>query len=117
MALSCARSSRPKRAAEGLRQTSMAGTLLETAFVSVKIANRPDELAPMAIFRRTPRRFRVAPFEPRPHALIVSVCETFGEIVGLFVEPGKKRADCLLVGVGHLMNDGPRGVNKQAWPC
>ena len=92
----------------------MAGTLLETAFVSVKIANRPDELAPMAVFRRTLRRFRVAPFEPRPHALIVSVCETLGEIVGLFVEPGKEGADCLLVGVGHLINDGPRGVNKQA---
>jgi hypothetical protein len=90
----------------------MPPALMETARVSVEFANRPDELTPMTVFGRALGRFRISPLKPRPHALVVSMSETLGEIVGFFVESGKKRADRRLVSVGHDLNDGPQEVYK-----
>jgi hypothetical protein len=92
-------------------------TLLEAAFVSVELANRFDEIALMTVFGRTLRRFRVAPFEPGPNTLIVSVGKTLGKVVSFFVKAGKECADRLLVCLAHNINDGPWHFNKQAWPC
>jgi hypothetical protein len=99
------------------RQPLVANTLLQAAFVAVELANRLDKIAPMTVFGRTLRSFRVASFEPRPNALIVSMGETLGKIVGLFVQPGKECTDRLLVSFAHNNNDGPGPLNKQAWPC
>ena len=104
-------------AAGAPRQTLVARTLLEAAFVSVELTNCFDEIAPMTVFGRPLRSFRVTPFEPGPNALIVSMGETLGKIVGFFVKPGKECADRLLVCLAHNINDGPRHLNKQAWPC
>lgn len=93
------------------------GALLEGAFVSVEFADCPHELAPMAIFRRTLGRLRVASLEPRPDAFIVTVGETLGQIVRLLVQTGEKSTDRLLVTLVHGTNDGLQHVNKQAWPC
>ena len=57
----------------------------------------------MPVFGCALRGFRIASFEPGPHTFIVSMGETLGKIVSLFVEPGKKCADSLLVRVGHCI--------------
>ena len=55
----------------------------------------------MAVFGGPLGSFRVAPFEPGPNALIVSMGETLGKIVSFFVKPGKECADRLLVCLAH----------------
>ena len=92
-----------------------AAELLKTGFVAVKFANRPHEIAPVAILGRTLRRLGIATFKPRPYALIVTVGQALGQVVGLLVESRKESADRLLVAVSHDIYDGPRPINKQAW--
>ena len=69
----------------------------------------------MPIFGSPLGSFRVASFEPRPYALIVTVGQTLGKVVGLLIKAREKSADGLLVSFSHGINDGPRYVNKQAW--
>lgn len=60
--------------------------------------------------------FGIASFEPRPHTFIVTVGQTLGKIVRLLVEAREEGTNRLLVSFSHATNDGPRSLNKQAWP-
>jgi len=44
------------------------------------------------------------------------VGQTLGEVVRLLIESRKESTDRLLGAVCHDIYDGPRPVNKQAWP-
>ena len=99
-----------------VRRFQRTAALLKSGVFPVKFANRAHEVAPMAILRRTLRRLRIASLEPSPHALVVTVGQTLGEVVRLLIESRKESTDRLLGAVCHDIYDGPQPVNKQAWP-